>query len=187
MIGNRRRILVLTIVVLLLSMQLSYATNLEDIGTKLKALGLMVGDPNGNMRFQDNITRAEFAAIAVRLIGKEKDAIAQKGPTKFKDVPKDHWSTGYINVAVANGLIHGYGDTTFKLDRNITFGEATTILVNALGFRETVKGTNWPDNFIAKAKELGIVKDIKLGPNATAKRGDIARMLDNSLYIPLKK
>lgn len=159
---------------------------LDEVGVKLKALGLLFGDPNGNMRFHDNITRAEFAAVAVRTIGKEAEALNRKGATRFKDVDKTHWSTGHINVSVENNLITGYPDNTFRLQRNITHAETLTILVNALGYQDTVKGANWPNNFIDKANELGITKGLTIKASTPATRGDVAKMLNNSLTIPIK-
>ena len=182
-----RRIIVFCLILLLCTSSVSVAaSSLQDIGIKLKALGLLIGDPNGNMRFGDNITRAEFTAVAVRMIGKEEEALTRKGATKFKDVDKTHWSTGHINISVENNLITGYPDNTFKLQRNITHAETLTILVNALGYKDTVKGTNWPDNFIDKANELGITKNMTIKASTPATRGDVARMLNNSLTIPIK-
>ncbi|AOT70162.1 hypothetical protein Gferi_11500 [Geosporobacter ferrireducens] len=184
-----RNLLLCCFILVLATSSLVFAASsptLDEIGVKLKALGLLIGDPNGNMRFGDNITRAEFTAVAVRMIGKEAEALSRKGATKFKDVDRTHWSTGHINVSVENNLITGYPDNTFKLQRNITHAEALTILVNALGYKDTVKGSNWPNNFIDKANELGITKGITIKPSTPATRGDVARMLNNSLTIPIK-
>ncbi|KXG76212.1 S-layer homology domain-containing protein [Thermotalea metallivorans] len=185
-----KKIITLALIFTILVFHTAYGletTKLEDIGVRLKALGLMIGDPDGNMRFQDNITRAEFAAVSVRLIGKESAALQRKGKTKFQDVPSTHWSTGHINIAVENGLIRGYEDGTFRLNRNITHGEAITILVNALGYGSKVQGTDWPNNFIHAATELGLTKDVAIKAETPATRGDIAVMLHNSLTIPLGK
>lgn len=184
-----RRLILCCLILVLISSPAAFAAraaNLDEIGVKLKALGLLIGDPNGNMRFGDNITRAEFTAVAVRMIGKEAEALTRKGPTKFKDVDRTHWSTGHINVSVENNLITGYPDNTFKVQRNITHGEVLTILVNALGYKDDVKGTNWPNNFIDKANELGITKDMTIKASSPATRGEVARMLNNSLTIPIK-
>lgn len=184
-----RRLILCCLILVLISSPAAFAARgatLDEIGVKLKALGLLIGDPNGHMRFGDNITRAEFTAVAVRMIGKEAEALTRKGLTKFKDVDRTHWSTGHINVSVENNLITGYPDNTFKVQRNITHAEVLTILVNALGYKNEVKGTNWPNNFIDKAKELGITKDLTIKASSPATRGEVARMLNNSLTIPIK-
>ncbi|MFZ5968838.1 MAG: S-layer homology domain-containing protein [Bacillota bacterium] len=180
-------ILVTTFV--LFSFQGSFAQTktLTEIGTELKALGLLLGDPDGNMRFGDNISRVEFTAVAVRLIGKEKDALNSKGTTVFKDVPKDHWGTGHINISVNEKLIRGYEDGTFRFNNNITYGEALTIIVNALGYGKDVPADDWPNNFISKANTLGITKGVKVVPDQAVTRGDIAVMLYNSLTVKVKR
>ncbi|MEW9121931.1 MAG: S-layer homology domain-containing protein [Thermotaleaceae bacterium] len=184
----KRRIFVLCLVLLLMTSTVAASnSSLQEIGVKLKALGLLIGDPNGDMRFGDNITRAEFTAVAVRTLGKETEALTRRGTTRFKDVDKTHWSTGHINISVDNNVIVGYPDSTFRPQRNITHGEVLTILVNTLGYKNEVKGNNWPDNYIAKANQLGITKGMTIRASSPAARGDVARMLDNSLTIPLKK
>lgn len=191
MVKKHSKLILIFIVIsiLILSFQTTFAAkaNLDDIGPKLKALGLLIGDPDGNMRFQDKISRAEFAVIAARLIGKEEEALTRKGTTIFNDVPKDHWASGHINVSVENRLIFGYDDGTFKVKNDITYGEVLTILVNALGYGSEVPPDNWPMNFVQKAGELGITRDMTFDNKVPATRGDVARMLNNSLTVKLKR
>ena len=187
---NKRLLLILVVLfVLFFSLPPAFAAraNLDEIGIKLKALGLLIGDPDGNMRFQDQISRAEFAAVAARLIGKEAHALNRKGPTIFKDVPKDHWATGHINITVENKLFVGYDDGTFKLTNPISYGEVLTVLVNALGYGGEVPPENWPENFVSKASGLGITKDMTFDNRSPVTRGDMARMLNNSLSVVVKK
>ena len=190
MITTKKRILLLTLILLIFTLHISSAAEpmkLQDVGIKLKALGLMVGDPDGNMRFKDKIIRAEFATVSIKLIGKESSAASRKGATKFQDVPKDHWATGFINVASDSKLINGYEDGTFRHGNNITYGEALTILVNALGYGKDVPAGDWPNNFVQKAGQIGLTKDVKLDPSTPVTRGDVAILLNNSLTIPVKK
>lgn len=187
---TKLRLIILTLVTFLFMLHISSAAEplkLQDVGIKLKALGLMVGDPDGSMRFQDKITRAEFATVSIKLMGKETLAASRKGPTKFKDVPKDHWATGFINVASDSKLINGYEDGTFKHDNTITYGEALTILVNTLGHGNDVSPEDWPNNFVQKAEQIGLTSGLKLDPSKPMTRGDVAILLNNSLTIPVKK
>jgi hypothetical protein len=186
--SNKFFIVVVIVLVLMLNFQGGFAENidLEEIGYKLKALGLFIGDDKGNMNFDKNISRAEFAVVAARLIGKEEEAITKIGPTIFKDVPEGHWASGHINITTDAELIVGYEDGTFKLNNNITHGEVLTIMVNALGYGSDVPPENWPENFVSKASELGLTKDVSFDSKAPATRADIALMLNNSLTIPIK-
>lgn len=156
--------------------------NYEQAVTELAALDIITGYPDGTFKADNKITRAEFAAVAVRLLGLEKSAQFSKGDTPFSDVTAAHWASGYINVAVDQGLLKGYPDGTFKPEANVTYAEAVAILVRALGYEPAVKGA-WPTGYLAKGNEIGVTDDVTVIANAPANRGDVAIMTDNSLYI----
>ncbi len=109
--------------------------------------GVLNGYPDGNFRPNSDITRAEFAAIAVRFF--EGDGEEIEGDA-FPDIRK-HWANAEINLAYAKGLIEGYPDGTFKPDQAITRAEAVTI-VNRVLERYPHKDhllkdmIVWPDN-----------------------------------------
>lgn len=161
-------------------------TDYEGAVVKLMALDVLTGYPDGSFGPDKTITRAEFAAVAVRLLGLEDAAQYAKGATQFSDVAADHWASGYINIAVNKEVIKGYPDGTFRPENDVTYAEAITILVRALGYGPDVDqyGT-WPANYIAKAAELDITEDMNFYGGAPAKRGDIALMADNSLDVDL--
>jgi hypothetical protein len=75
------------------------------------------------------ITRAEFAAIAVRAFGLQDETAKGQG---FEDVPSDAWYSEYINTASAYGLLKGYNDGSFKPSHYISRQEATAILARAI-------------------------------------------------------
>ena len=90
--------------------------------------GILNGYPDGNFAPNGNITRAEFAAMAVRFFtDEEEDA---KGDS-FPDIA-DHWANYEINLAYAKDIIEGYPDGTFKPDQEITRAEAVTIVNRVL-------------------------------------------------------
>ncbi len=91
------------------------------------------------------ITRAEFAAIASRL-----DTPSGATVHGFNDI-SGHWSEAYVADAVAKGWIEGYGDGTFKPEKNITRAEAMTIINRMLNRFVNAEGLHkdailWPDN-----------------------------------------
>jgi hypothetical protein len=85
------------------------------------------GYPDGTFKPNANITRAEFATIAVRFF---KDARA--GEVSFTDI-YGHWAEENIRKAAAQGLINGYPDGTFRPDAPITRAEAMAIVNRVLG------------------------------------------------------
>ncbi len=69
----------------------------------------------------------------------------------------------------------------------VTYAEAITMCLRVLGYANEIdsKGT-WPTNYIAKAQDLKLMKDIEFSSyNDGAKRGDIALLIWNMLRTPM--
>lgn len=149
---------------------------------RLMALGIVDGYTDGTFRPAKVVTRAEMAKLLVVTVGLE-DAVQYAGYTSsFSDVKTTDWYNAWVNVAVSEGLIKGYTDGTFKPANTVTYPEAITMLVRALGYKdENLTGT-WPTNFIIKATKIGMVKDVAFN-NGGANRGDIGILIDNTLFI----
>jgi len=157
-------------------------TVFEEAVNNLIDKGIINGYNDGTFKPMQDITRAEFAKIVCCLLDEQKNSEKAKGTTKFKDVKGNHWASGYINIASQKKLIKGYPDGTFKAEDNVTYAEAVTILVRALGYGTEVDSKGkWPQNYLAKAKELGITVEITLeNPDVKAVRGDIAILTWNT-------
>jgi len=50
----------------------------------------------------------------------------------FSDVPADHWAYDAVSQLAADGVIEGYGDSTFKGNRNITRYEMAQMVAKAM-------------------------------------------------------
>lgn len=157
---------------------------LDKVVKRLAALGLVEGMGNGDFAIDKTVTRAQFATLVVRARGLASGVALAQNEQRFADVKSADWFSGWVNVAAGQELIKGYPNNTFGANNNVTYAEAVAMIVRALGYEVTVKGV-WPNNFIAKAAELGISKGVKIDPNKPATRGDIFLMLDNSLKIDL--
>lgn len=153
---------------------------------RLSALGLIQGYGNGDYGTDRSITRAEFATLVVRARGLEEGAKLAQFQSNFTDVKPSDWFSGYVNVASGQEIVKGYTDQTFKAGNNVTYAEAVAMIIRSLGYDPAVKGV-WPNNYIAKASELGISKGITVSPDKPATRGDVFIMLDNSLNVGLMK
>jgi hypothetical protein len=160
----------------------SFAATKEEAFARLNALGIAVGDTSGDPLYDKAFTRAEAAAIMVKLSGLNAHAInAAKGQTKFKDVPPSHWATGFINLAVGIGSIKGYPDGTYKPDENVSYTELSAMLVGVLGYTPKLQGT-WPSNVISKATELGLLDGVNVTDyNVTVLRSDAFLAANNAL------
>lgn len=158
----------------------------EESAELLGALGIMVGDDDGEFRPNDTIIRSEFAKIAVHALGLEDVAETSKEASNFPDVVEGHWATGYINVAANQGIIVGDDVGTFRPDDKITYAEAVTILVRVLGHEPSAltKGA-FPTGYLVVGNEIGITKGVSASAGAEINRGGVARMTYNALTIKL--
>ncbi len=163
-------------------------TNYEEAAELLGALNIMVGDAeSGNFRPADNIRRSEFAKIAVATIGLGDVANSANHQTIFPDVVENHWANGYINTAVAHGLIVGDENGNFRPDDNVSFAEAVTVLVRMVGHEPSAenKGT-WPTGHIVVANSIGITKNIPSQVNnSPVIRGIVANLTFNALTVDI--
>ena len=159
-------------------------TKYEDAGAVLGALGIMVGDPDGNFRPDDGIKRSEFAKIAVHVMGLEASAEASQGATRFLDVAEDYWANGYINVASNQQLIVGDPDGNFRPEDRISYQEAVTILTRMLGYELAAEAKGgYPHGYLQVANQYGFTKNAAGSGTEVTKRGTAAILTYNALTI----
>ena len=84
--------------------------------------GIIDGYEDGTFKPNGNITRAEFATIAVRFF-----EATYEGENLFPDID-GHWAQDYINEAANAGIVDGYPDGTFGPQKLITRAEAMTMV-----------------------------------------------------------
>lgn len=143
----------------------------------LVALDVINGYEDATFRPAKTITRAELAKLLVEALG-YGDLVAG-ARANFSDTTA-HWANGYVAIANGTGLVVGYPDGTFQPDKVVTYDEAYTMIVRALGYTDaSLKGT-WPTNYKVKAIDLGLTDDVKMATPA-ADRGGVAQVLYNAL------
>lgn len=185
--------LLLTLVLVFGSMSSAFAAEVNEdvVGTefeavvgKLSAVGVMEGFPDGTFRPEEEITRAQFAAIAIRALGLGDAAEVSVANTVFSDVNFSHWAAGYINLAVDRGVIKGYPDGTFRPEAKLSNAEAITILVRLVGMGPVIdKQGTWPANYVSAANNEGILKGVNVASTTNSTRGIAAKMLANTLEV----
>jgi len=154
---------------------------------RLSAFGIVNGMDDGKYHPEMDVTREQFAKVLVEALGLGTAATAAQGSTKFGDVEASRWSAGYINVAVGQGILKGYPDGTFGPAKNVTYAEAVTMLVRALGYQDSFLPGTWPGNYVAKAAEEGITSGVVYAPTGFADRGSMAVMVNNTLDADVVK
>ena len=76
----------------------------------------------------------------------------------FPDVKPSHWASAYINMAARKGIISGFADGKFKPGQTVTAGQAVTILMRGLGYKDEDMGGVWPQSYMAEAQTNGLLK-----------------------------
>ncbi len=146
----------------------------------VQALGIMVGDENGNMALERNVTRAEFAKMLTAASG-YKDAISEEGGgySLFKDVKSGHWASEYIKTALDAGWMTGYTDGTFRPDNAITLEEACAAALRLLGYDPSALAGPFPAAQLSKAASLGLRDGLSRARGERMTRGDCATLFHN--------
>jgi len=70
------------------------------------------------------------ALAAAFVVGAAGTTFAAANP--FSDVPRDHWAYDAVTQLAADGVVEGYGDGTYRGDRNITRYEMAQMTAKAM-------------------------------------------------------
>lgn len=157
---------------------------------KVKAEGAhkpyMVGYPDGTFKTDRGIVRSEVAAILSRLY----TPAASSKKVSYSDVNAKHWAANAITKATNNKWMVGFGNNTFKPNKQITRAEFVKILTNLYSW-DTVQDSSytdvtghWAEKAIATAEKQGILFDYTektFHPNQPITRLEVVRILNQLL------
>ena len=59
-------------------------------------------------------------------------AVSVSASTPYADVPEKHWAYDAVMTLASQGISEGYGDGSFRGDKNITRYEAATMIAKML-------------------------------------------------------
>lgn len=161
----------------------TYATAVNE----LSALGIVNGYEDGTFQPDKKVTRAEVTKMVVAALAQTAAADAAKGATAFSDVAADHWASGFINVGSnASGFINGMGDGTFAPEANVTYAQLVKMLVTSLGYGGmALQEGGYPTGYITVGDRIGVTKSVVANANDELTREQVARLIDNSINLPL--
>ena len=148
----------------------------EDAVNVLTELGVVAGYKDGTYRPENVVTRAEMATFIIKALGLNDYAV---GKSEFTDMA-GHWADPYVAYAVSLGFVKGNTDGTFAPNATVTYDQAITMLVQALGYKAEYMVGGYPGAFVNQAKTLGMLEGVQAGA-AGANRGDVAVLLFNTL------
>ena len=126
----------------------------SDILALLGELKIMNGDPDGNLRLNDLVSRAEFAKIAAVASTFRNSVASNLAVSPFRDVPHTHWAAPYIKAAVSNHILSGYPDGSFCPENPVLYEEAMTVVLKLLGYTDDDFGDSWPYGQVGMADRL---------------------------------
>ncbi len=181
--------------------QSGYSEEIEIV----KALGIMVGDENGNFNPANNLTRAEFAQILTVMLkindgksakenawyfrtgdGVENHTIAVENVQKFTDVSAQHWAYNVINQVTDIGYMIGTGENEFSPEDFVTINQVNKVLVNMLGYEAfAMKNGGYPAGYNYTASSIKLLKGINHYGETPILRGELAKMLVNMFDIEM--
>ncbi len=147
----------------------------------LSDLSIMQGDSDGNMRYQDKVSRAECAKIAVAASRYRDSVDLSSKSSPFKDVNYDHWAAPFVTVGIKNGLFKGYLDATFRPSNTVTYEEAIAMFLCVLDYTDEDIGDEWPYDQIDIAKKIGMTDGVNASVGKELTRKDISKIIYNTL------
>lgn len=119
------------------------------------------GYPDGTVKPNHQITRAEVAMMLYRLLADTRMAEIQTTFNSFSDVSPDEWYNEAVSTMTNGKYIAGYPDGTFGGNKSITRAEFVTMLVRFIGVQDEacsfsdVSKAHWAYDYIATATQAG--------------------------------
>ena len=145
----------------------------------LQAVGIMVGDENGNFNPDQNVTRNEMAVIMANLM--EYNVASYKDTSPFTDVPS--WAEPYVAACWTNGITSGYSDTIYGGSDNVTTAQAALMLMKALGYFQYASdfGGDWQLATTRQGNAIDLFNGVDSGVTQAMTRNDVAQLVLNTL------
>ena len=152
----------------------------------------VIGYPDGTVRPDGNVTRAEVATIFFRMLKDDAREKYWKTDNRYSDVKSTDWFNNAISTLSNMGIIDGYPDGTFRPNAGITRAEFAKIAVSF--FKDNVRETigdrfsdihgKWYTEYVNLANELAIVNGYPDGtfrPDNKIIRAESMTIVNNTL------
>ncbi|MCR4718621.1 MAG: S-layer homology domain-containing protein [Firmicutes bacterium] len=142
-----------------------------------EAEGVISGDGKGNLREQEEATRAEFLTFLVRFLD------LSGGENVFSDVNEGDWFEPFISAANFSGIFSGFQDGTARPHDLIKTEDAVAIIgryYNAVSHKGSYSGvSDYAEDYFGYAFENGIFSDWKYlpVPKRNITRGEVISIL----------
>ena len=153
--------------------------------------GYINGYNDGRFGVDDNVTRAQLAAILYRAAG-SPDA---SGTTRFSDVASAAYYVDAASWAADNSLINGYSDGRFGVGDPVTRQQVAAILWRWAGspdatgedYADEAAISNYARTAVDWSRSNDVIaprRDSRFEPQASASRVEIASALYQYMHLP---
>lgn len=139
--------------------------------------------------FSKEVTRGEFASIALRLYNLPLANAHEYGTsTRFADVPAEHYKSADIMSASKMGIMNGYTDGNFYPEKTLIMSEAVKIVMDLLGYADYIPYVGgYPVGYMTTAAKEGVIRGMDKGYNSVLTYGDLAEIIYNIIELPMVK
>lgn len=154
--------------------------------------GYIVGYPDGTVRPEGNITRAEVATIFFRMLTDASRAECWSQTNSYSDVSEGQWFNAAISTLSNAGIINGYSDGTFRPNGNITRAEFAAIASRFFEYAgadgenpfSDVSEDAWYYEYVMAASDMGLITgypDGTFGPAKSITRAEAVTIVNRTL------
>lgn len=160
----------------------------------LSSSQILGGYSDSTFRPDDPVTRAEFATMMIKALGKE--SIQAGNYSKFSDVPSSFWGATNINKAFKTGIVNGFPDGKFYPHNYVTKIQVVAALSSAMAnapvsenyanriinnFQDKTSIPKWAVSSVANLADNNILVNYpnqnKIEPSKNITRAEVATML----------
>ncbi|WP_433750868.1 Ig-like domain-containing protein [Paenibacillus amylolyticus] len=167
-------------------------SKLNEVMNRAVTMGFIKGDPDGNVRAADPITRQELAVVLAQALGLTQDKSVS---ASFTDVKSTSWSAPSIQAVKKAGILQGDATGSFRPQAQITGQELVTVLVRATALaKQEVQGdplpsdwegaSTWAAPYIRTAEKAELLSEYQ-GENKVKQglvRGEAIGMLLSAMF-----
>ncbi len=148
----------------------------------LNSLGLFNGTGQG-YQLNNQLKRADGAAILVRMLGKEAEAKSGWYTHPFMDVAD--WCAPHVAYAYSSGYLNGVSATLYASDSNMSRSQFYAVVLRALGYTDSGETPDFAWNTATDfSKSIGLT-DSNMEASRFS-RGDAIEVFWNALDMTLK-
>ncbi len=157
-------------------------TEFESAYVLINGLSIMEEKDDETFKPYSDITRGNFAKIAVKLLG---DRTAES-KNVFEDVSPDSDYCSAVNTLYLYGIIGGNEQNKFNPESKILGSEAVKMLINILNYTMLAENKGgYPNGYMAVAAEIGLIGNTGIAADEPVTYGKAAKLIVNALDLPL--